>query len=400
MYQNPGRIIPVDILRGFALLGILLAHFIYWHTGGPLPNYIYSKNFGIASGIVGGINGLLIFGKFFIFFAFLFGVSFHLQLQGLQKSGTRINIRFARRLFILFVIGIIHHFFWMGDILSIYALLGFSLLFFRGLSTKGLLIWGIIFGLAIPNKLWDVFNFLFFHAQPNQDFESSAQAYFDVVKSGTLWQIITFNASQLWGKASFQLLGGRASSTIGFFLLGIWAARLGLLQTTQESRQSLSRILKKCLLFCGVLLVIAGILFAANEIFTLGLQNNPVAGFFFGVLFDSFNAALVMVYISGLALLLYRPFWQKMLGPLQYIGKVALSSYLLQTVFGLLLFYQVGAGLFLKTTPAENWVIALLLFLVQVWLAKWWLSHFYYGPVEWLWRSATIGKMQPFSRKK
>jgi uncharacterized protein len=392
------RIVTIDILRGFALLGILLAHFIYWYTGGPLPQEVYMKNYGIGSGIAAAIHNLLIFGKFFAFFAFLFGVSFHLQLRGLEKAGTNVNLRFTRRLLILFLIGMVHHFFWMGDILSIYASLGLTLLFFRLLGNKGILVWGVLLALAIPNKLWDAVNFLYIHWEPKEPFGAAAQAYYDVVKSGSLWQVLQFNGSQLPSKANFQLLGGRASTTIGFFLLGMWVARKGWLEGTEEARKPLGQLLRKTAITIGCMVLLALIIFGLNEIFKLGWQENPVVGFFFGIIYDIFNASLVMVYVTGLALLLYRPIWQKILFPLNYIGKLALTCYLAQTAAGLLLFYHFGGGLFLKTTPAVNYLLALIFFSLQVFWAKWWLRHFYYGPVEWLWRSATIGKWQRFSK--
>src|SRR5689334_2179359 len=79
------RITTIDALRGFALLGILFAHFIYWFSGGPLPPAIYQTNYGIGSGIATAINGIFVFGKFYTFFAFLFGLSFFLQMQSLEK---------------------------------------------------------------------------------------------------------------------------------------------------------------------------------------------------------------------------------------------------------------------------------------------------------------------------
>ena len=67
------RIITVDALRGFALFGILLAHMIYWYSAGPLPGDLYGKYNDIGSGIVSFMNEILISGKFFAFFSFLFG---------------------------------------------------------------------------------------------------------------------------------------------------------------------------------------------------------------------------------------------------------------------------------------------------------------------------------------
>jgi uncharacterized protein len=88
--------------------------------------------------------------------------------------------------------------------------------------------------------------------------------------------------------------------------------------------------------------------------------------FFFGILFDINSAAMVLFYLSGLTMLMYRQGWQRVLYPLAPVGKMALTSYLLQTVFGLLLFYHVGFGLFMKTTPGWNWIIAIGIYLLQV----------------------------------
>jgi uncharacterized protein len=132
----------------------------------------------------------------------------------------------------------------------------------------------------------------------------------------------------------------------------------------------------------------------------MGWQENPGVGFFFGILFDSFNAIVVVLMVSGIALLLYRPAIARMLSPLHFIGKLALTSYLMQTLFGLLLFYHIGFGLFLQTSPGWNYVIAFGIFTLQVLISRWWLKYFWYGPVEWLWRSLTVGKWQKFSKKE
>jgi uncharacterized protein len=96
---------------------------------------------------------------------------------------------------------------------------------------------------------------------------------------------------------------------------------------------------------------------------------------------------------------MYRPNWQNKLYPLAAIGKMALTSYLMQTFFGILLFYHFGFGLFAKTSPAINSLLCIGIFTIQVFFSRWWLSHFTYGPVEWLWRSLTFMKFQPLIRR-
>jgi uncharacterized protein len=212
--------------------------------------------------------------------------------------------------------------------------------------------------------------------------------------------MIQFNWSQLGSKANFQLFGGRASSTIGFFLLGMLMGRKGWLECRAEDKPYLKKMLKFCGILMGCMLLIGLCMIGANELFTLNWQNNQVVGFFFGMIFETFNSALVLVYFSGLCLLMYYPRWQKIFYPFSYIGKLALTSYLMQTVAGLILFYHFGFQLFMKTSPAMNYGIAIAFFTLQVFIARWWLQYFYYGPVEWLWRSATIGRLQPFRRRR
>jgi uncharacterized protein len=110
---------------------------------------------------------------------------------------------------------------------------------------------------------------------------------------------------------------------------------------------------------------------------------------------DAYNAACTVFYISGITLLMTKAKWAPRLAPLGDIGKMALTSYLMQTFFGLLLFYQCGLALFLKTSPAMNVLICIAIFAFQIVFSRWWLARFQYGPIEWLWRSATFFKWQP-----
>ena len=111
------RIVTVDALRGFALLGIFLAHTIFWYSAGPLPEALFSK-MDIASNIITGLNDFFISGKFFAFFSFLFGLSFFLQMQSMEKRQTNFVVRYAWRITILGIIGIIHHTFWRGILIA------------------------------------------------------------------------------------------------------------------------------------------------------------------------------------------------------------------------------------------------------------------------------------------
>jgi uncharacterized protein len=395
------RITTIDALRGFALLGILFAHFIYWHSGGPLPQIIYEPGrYGIASGIVSGINGIFIFGKFYTFFAFLFGLSFYLQMQSMQKKGENFTLRYSWRLLILLAIGIIHQTFWMGDILSIYAIIGFALLPIRKMRDKALLITGILLVLNVPGKIWEAFKFFFIHYKQPDDGGKLANDYFNMILHGNIYDVVTVNWRGLENKFFFQVSSGRLLITLGFFVLGMYTGRRKWFESAGNSKPIFKKICKGTGFIVLATVLIALALVGINALLKLNWEQNPVVGYFFGILFDINSAAMVLFYISGLTMLMYRRRWQSVLYKLAPVGKMALTSYLAQTVFGLFLFYHIGLGLASKTTPAWNWVIAIVIYALQVMITRWWFKYFKYGPVEWLWRSGTMMRWQPFLKTR
>ena len=398
------RIITVDALRGFALLGILLAHMIYWYSAGPLPGNLFNKYTDIASGAVSFINEVLISGKFFAFFSFLFGLSFYLQMQSMEKRNDNFVLRYGWRILILGIIGLIHHAFWRGDILSIYAPLGFLLLPMRKWNNRIILIIGILFALNVPAKLIEVVKYLTtIHpaAQAGQQGNSDAEgkAYYAIMSQGTIWAVLKDNWHNLSTKFRFQLDSGRIFITFGFFLLGMYTGRKRWFENPDASKPVFKKICRTAgWIALGTFGIALG-MFGANALFKMGWDQNPIVGFIFGIFFDTLSAALVCFYVSGLSLLMFRARWQKLLYPLASVGKLALTCYLTQTLFGLLIFYHVGFGLVGKTAPWLNWLIGIGFFAIQVFLSKWWLKYFNYGPVEWLWRSATFFRWYPLKRK-
>lgn len=397
------RIITVDALRGFALLGILLAHMVFWYSAGPLPGDVFNKYHDIGSGIVTVMNDVLISGKFFAFFSFLFGLSFFLQMQSMEKRQDNFVLRYGWRIALLGIIGLCHHAFWRGDILSIYAPLGFLLLPIRKLNNKIILILGILFAINVPGKLIEVIKFLVTTpataGKGPVDFNAEGKAYYAIMSQANLTALLKDNWINLSTKFRFQLESGRIFVTFGFFLLGMYTGRMRWFENPELSKAIFKKICRKSgWVVLGTLIIALGII-GANALFKLGWEQNPVAGFIFGIFFDLNSASLVCFYVSGLSLLMYRSRWQKILYPLAAVGKLALTCYLMQTILGLLLFYHVGLGLVAKTAPWLNWTIAVAFFSLQVILGRWWLSRFNYGPVEWLWRSATFFRLYPMKKK-
>lgn len=396
------RISEVDALRGFALLGIMIVHFLFWYTAGPLPEQAYSKYGDIGSTIARIFSELFLSGKFFAFFSFLFGLSFYLQTGEKENAPSGALPRFAWRVTLLLLIGLMHHAFWQGDILSIYAPLGFLLLLSRKMNNRWVFITSLLLVINIPGKIMQLVK-LFGTSVPTGsfgNFAAIAAGHEKVITTGGWMQIFQYNMQNLSAKFDFQLESGRLFITMGFFLLGMYVGRQRLFEQGLALKSVWQKICKRSIAVAGICLAIALCLFGANEMWKLGLEQNRIVGFFFSFLYDGFSACLVAFYVSGLTLLMFRSRWQRFFYSLAPVGKMALTSYLTQTIFGLLLFWNVGAGLYTKTSLALNFLIAIAFFFMQVIFSKLWLKAFYYGPVEWLWRSATLLKWQSFIRKK
>jgi uncharacterized protein len=404
-YPSTNRIVTVDALRGFALLGILFAHFIFWHTGAGLPPDTYSKFNDIGSQIAGVFNGIFIFGKFFTFFSFLFGLSFYLQMQSLQLKEQNFVLRYIWRLLILGIIGLIHHALWRGDILSIYVPLGFILLLARNLSNKWLLIIALLLSFNIPARIIELMQ-LFTSAahaanlnEPPEGMEE-AKRYYEVIKNGTFPMLLTDNWKALVSKFAFQFGSGRIYITLGFFMLGAYAGRMKWFETLEASKPIIKRICKISGLAALSVIIIPIALFIINNALKLGWENNRAMAMLFNLLVDAANTLMTLFYLSGVTMLMYRTRWQKVLYPMAPIGKMALTMYLSQTLFGLLLFYHVGLGWFEKTSPGINFLLVFPVFAIQLLFCRWWLRHFNYGPVEWIWRSLTFGRWFPLKKQQ
>ncbi len=394
--NSTDRIITIDALRGFALLGILYAHMIFWYAGGGLPEHIYKENHGIPSGIALGFYFIFILAKFFSIFSFLFGLSFYIQMKSLMKRNDNFILRFSWRLFILGIIGLIHHILWRADILSIYVPLAFLLIFARNLSNRAVVCIGLMLILNLPTKIYEII-FLSINGQmpfSNAPNVQEGAHYYEIMKNAPFFEVAVDNFKALTTKFNYQISSGRLLITFGFFLLGMFAGRMQWFENLHETKPIFIKIWKKTGLILLGTIAAAILLGALSFGLKWNMEKNLLAMWVGGALADIFNSGLTLFYIAGFTLLMYREKWNKFLSPLANVGKMALTSYLMQTLFGLLLFYSFGLGLFTKTTPAMNALISFGIFGLQIVFSHWWLKHFHYGPVEWLWRSATFLKPQ------
>jgi uncharacterized protein len=390
------RIEIIDILRGFALLGIIIVHFTEQYYAGQPPDSAVgfgAKN--IADKIVQGFSGILVQGKFFMIFSFLFGLSFFIQLDK-SSSSPSFLLRFAWRLMVLFAIGFVHQLHYRGDILTVYAVMGFGLPVCYKLPDKALLIIALFLILDIPS-----FGVRLYHAafqvEGNAIFGSDQkqlQLYFDTVKSGSYLSILKANFRDFPAKLDFQVLSGRIYITLGLFLLGLYAGRKNFFEKWEEQigwvkklcRISLWTILG-CFVYMGV--IFGGIALAGITI------NQSLQWGIAGLAYDVFNTCLATLYVMGILLLFRKEKWKSRLMQLYALGRMGLTTYLMQTLFGFFIFFSLGLRLLGTMGALPCLLIGLAVYVFQIFFSQRWLKNFRFGPVEWLWRSLTYFKAQP-----
>jgi len=394
------RIAVVDVLRAFSLLGIVLTHAAGGYLAGPPPGPDFNL-LGPVDRAVATLDDLLTFGKFFSIFAFLFGLSFAIQMDNAERKGKSFALRFAWRLALLFGIGFVHNMFYSGDILTIYALLGFFLIPWRRVKTSALLVIALILVLNLPGL---ALNLRSASAPPptaeqvqasqaaRAAFRERSQRQFEIKSAGTATELIEMNVTQSFAsKFTFQVITGRLWITFGLFLLGLCAGRMNLFRDTQEHRQFFRRL---TWVSGGVAAVTTAI--AVFHPFTL--QVRDVMGALTSFSFSVQQISLATFYLCVVTLLFWRRPDGKVLPSLAPMGKMGLTTYLTQSVFGIVLFYGIGFGMMGKLGVAWSMAIALAFYVLQVFLSRWWLQHFSMGPVEWLWRTLTYLKLQPLAR--
>lgn len=397
LFTRKSRIEIIDVLRGFALLGIILVHFTEQYYAGQPPKI--HQNYGahhLADNIVSAVIGIFISGKFYMIFSFLFGMSFFLQLD--KSDGSwKFNIRFAWRLVVLFLIGFIHHLHYRGDILTIYALLGFGLLISYKLPDKILLIVALLLVMDMPAVATRTVEVIFPSSSAASFFnpdQKALETYYNTLKSGTYLEILRANFYEFKGKFDMQIVSGRLYITLGLFLLGLYAGRQRVFENPAYFKKLIRYglwTLLGCVVFAGML---AAIIFIIKVEMTQSLQF--LLG---GSVYDVFNAALAAIYVGIVVTLFQKEKWRARLMNFYELGRMGLTTYLTQALIGTTLLFSFGFDL-LGDYGAIVWTLtALIVFAFQILFSKWWLTRFQYGPVEWLWRSLTYFKLQPLKKQ-
>jgi uncharacterized protein len=354
---------------------------------------------GIPDYIVDGFIFLFLRGKFFALFSFLFGLSFFLQMDSAANRGEDFRARFIWRLILLFGIGFIHHLFYRGDILTIYAVLGLFLIPFYKVPTKyilglcGLLFLGlgryVVFGIKGADSL-------FMEGEFSLNSPEIA-AYYEIIKNGSLAEVFRSNAveGQLM-KMDFQLgIFSRGYLTYAFFLLGLVVGRMQFFRNFLEQRKLTVMVMWWSLGIFVVSIALAGFIFAPMG---PNVSFDNWRGIFGLTAIDLNNIGMTGIILAGFVLLYRTARAGKFLAGFAPYGRTALTNYVAQSIIGTFLLYGWGLGYLGELRNIYTFLLSLLLVALQMLISKWWLNRYYYGPLEWLWRSLTHFKSYPLSR--
>ncbi len=401
------RIQTLDVLRGFALFGILVVNVELF--GWPMMQaFLGLKVWTSRPDVIADwLVRFLFQGKFYVLFSFLFGLGFAIQSERAAVHSTRFGGWYVRRLLVLLGIGLAHALLlWEGDILVCYALCGFLLLAFRKRKPKTLVIWAIVFA-AIPvlfiALIWAIVALASLHpegakaireafAQQREGTQALVEEELRRFSRGTVGEIFATRARNvLFG---WQYVFFYGPTVISMFLLGAYASARRMLQAPEENLRSIRRTL-----FWGFSVGLPG-----SVAYVVSSENSSFLNINLLVLASEValavsGPALCLAYAAALTLLLRDETWKKRLRPIAAVGQMALSNYLLQSVICTTLFYSYGLGWYGSVGRAEGLGLAVVIYAVQIPLSVWWLNRFRFGPAEWIWRSLTYRKRQPMRRE-
>jgi len=398
------RIELLDVLRGFALFGVLVANLVWVAT---YENVTREQMDALPTAAVDRATGYLVHffidWKFYTLFSFLFGLGFSVQMSRAAERGGDARRTYLRRLSILLALGFAHGFFlWYGDILSIYALLGFLLFFCRGISTRKLLVLTAVL-ILLPQTLLRTWPQITGSAEMSpaaqavEEAEEKAlkQRRFQVYTYGTYPEVVAEHVAFVFSEWLFLLYF--CSAVFGKFLLGLLAGRLRVFHHPEQHLHWFRRMLVWGLAV-GAL---GNTVFVLQEWLTrndiLEDSSAPILATLW--IADLGLVGLAAFYAAAIALLFRKPAWRARLSVLAPVGRMALTNYLTHSLIYAFLFYGYGIGLGLlgKVGSTACLLLGVIVFTLQINFSRWWLSRWAFGPMEWAWRSLTYGKLQPMT---
>ena len=387
------RIDVADILRGIAIGGIVLIHFIeqlnFYKFPEPSCEFMGALNKTVWDSIF-----FMLASKMYAIFSMLFGLSFFIQHDNQAQQGKDFRLRFIWRMVLLFLWGIFDLLFYNGDILTVYAVCGIFVIPFIRANNKVLVLATIFFALQ-PIEIFYIVKGLINPATESLNLGSSA-LFKSILPSQMGGNIIDVAIADLrYGfpvNFTWAIEHGRMTQTIFLFLLGIYLGRKRLFYDEGNNIEIWKKILVGSL--CAVVLLYP-LCDAVSDVFanTPKVDRTCVQKSLKVLLTMWRNLSMMLCYVSGVVLLYYRTSARNFLSKIAPYGKMSLTNYLSQSIIGGFVFYNWGLGMFRYSGHASSLLLGALCVALQYMFCRWWLKNHSHGPFEMVWRKLTwLGK--------
>jgi uncharacterized protein len=380
---NNNRIEIADVLRGFAVMGITIIHFIERFSLNSFPEE--TCNFLIFTDRVIWDSIFFTFsGKAYCIFALLFGFSFFIQDNSQKEKGKDFRRRFVWRLVLLFFIACINSTLFPGEILILYALLGYVMIAVCRLSTRTVVVIAVI--LLLQPFEWGQIIYALINP------EYIINAGFD----GPYWEIVNTAQKEgsflemcktaIWtgniANMGWMLLHGRVTQTAVLFMTGILIGRSNVFT---YSEKNIKFWIKVFIIVTIAFFPIYGLIAILPDFISREALLVP-----FTLLLKSLsNIAFTGILFAGVILIYYLTKFRRVLHQLAPYGRMSLTNYLSQSLIGGFLFYNWGLGLYKYTGITICFLMGIGMFFIQFFFCRWWLRSHRQGLLEWLWKKAT-----------
>ena len=373
--QFSKRIPIVDILRGWALLGVVLMNYSGFYEMGA--NHALKPDTFDQTIITFG--KIVFASKSWTALSFLFGYGFAVLMENTASKGINAVAFFSKRMFWLLMIAVINCAIFFGDILKEYAVLGMVLLLFRNCRAKTAF-WTAIGIFIIVPAINPIIVSIAGHSSGIKLFARYAYLY----KSHSLLNVLWFGlvASLKIMVLNIHIAVIVNSIMLGCFLLGLAAHKANFFSNLAANKKVVIKTWTACLIILVITLIL-------NLLFTMPAPvkkyydpNNWVV-----LITMAFTVlSICWLYLAGKL--------KSFFNALQLIGKMTLTNYLVQNLLSIFLFSGFGFGFAFnhRLDAGYYYLFALIIYVAQVYFSKWWLTKFYYGPVEWVWRQLSYGK--------
>ena len=381
--RSNSRLEVVDALRGFAIVSIMLLHniehFDFYFTPTNLPAWMPA-----VDGVIWSSLFFLFGGKSYAIFSLLFGLTFFIQSNNQERIGKDFRGRFAWRLVLLLFFGFINSAFYEGDILSIYAIIGFFLIPVGKLNNK------TVFWIALILMLQPYEWINFFAAIQNPGIQITdpvSWSYF-----GKAGEYITGNSIiNTWignltnGKTAvvyWTWEQGRAFQTLSLFMFGMLAGRKRLFEQSEDNKS----FWNKTLIVASISFII---LFFIKSNLGGWITSKAVHRPLETIETSWTNMAFMMVLVSGFVLLFQTKILYRTLNIFSPMGRMSLSNYIMQSIVGSFIYYGFGLALYQYTGATYCLLIGIVLAVLQGYFSSWWMKRNKRGPLETIWHKAT-----------